>query len=410
VYRRCGCLDPETGKQYGKRCPKRADAKHGGWFFRFSAGSQIDRETGERQRLQPSGGPFQTKKAAQDAEGAERAKVARGAYVKPSDERLGRYSIKWLERQQLTGKGLKATTAANYRRYIERDIAPSRLGAMKLTDIRRHQINQFAADLTAAKRGAVTVRRILARLTTILNSAVKDELISSNPALGADKPVLGDEPVRVWEAEHVREFLQRAAQHRLGPLFEVAVMTGLRRGEITALRWSDVDLVARKIMVRRNRVTVDGKIQEQSTKTRAGLRSIPLSDVAVASLLAWQLRQAEEAEQAADAWQGAAGYVWTDEIGRPLDPARITRLFRKICLEGEPLPPLSFHGLRHCAASLMLASGADIAVVSKLLGHASITVTADVYGHLVGTIAQKAVDGAANLIAHTVHTHQGAEV
>ena len=73
------------------------------------------------------------------------------------------------------------------------------------------------------------------------------------------------------------------------------------------------------------------------------------------------------------------------------------------------LPPLSFHGLRHCAASLMLVSGADIAVVSKLLGHASIAITADVYGHLVGTIAQKAVDGAANLIAHTVHTDQGVD-
>jgi hypothetical protein len=74
---------------------------------------------------------------------------------------------------------------------------------------------------------------------------------------------------------------------------------------------------------------------------------------------------------------------------------------------GEPLPPLSFHGLRHCAASLMLASGADIAVVSKLLGHASISITADVYGHLVGTVASDAVNGAANLIAHTVHTPEG---
>ena len=69
----------------------------------------------------------------------------------------------------------------------------------------------------------------------------------------------------------------------------------------------------------------------------------------------------------------------------------------------------AFHGLRHCAASLMLASGADIAIVSKLLGHASIAITADVYGHLVGTIAQKAADGAANLIAHTVHTSKGGD-
>ena len=89
----------------------------------------------------------------------------------------------------------------------------------------------------------------------------------------------------------------------------------------------------------------------------------------------------------------ACSHSWT------VSGSYVTRLFQKIRKAGE-LPPSSFHGLRHCAASLMLASGAD-AVVSKLMGHASIAVTSDVYGHLVGTIAQKAVDGAANLIAHT---------
>jgi integrase len=240
----------------------------------------------------------------------------------------------------------------------------------------------------------------LARLSTIFASAVKDELIGANPVLGADRPMLSDAPVRVWQPDDVREFLQRAAQLRLGPVFEVAVLTGLRRGELCGLRWSDVDLAARKLTVRHNRVTVDGRVQEQTTKTRAGLRTIPLSDVAVASVLAWQLRQAQEAENAAEAWAGD-GHVFTNELGHPLDRAYITRLFQRIRLQCEPLPPLSFHGLRHCAASLMLASGADIAVVSKLMGHASIAVTSDVYGHLVGTIAQKAVDGAANLIAHT---------
>jgi integrase len=134
---------------------------------------------------------------------------------------------------------------------------------------------------------------------------------------------------------------------------------------------------------------------------------VALSDFAVATLLAWQLRQAEESEAAQEAWQ-TEGHVFTMQDGRALDPAYITRLFQKLRKgAGEELPPLSFHGLRHCAASLMLASGADIAVVSKLLGHASISITADVYGHLVGTVASDAVNGAANLIAHTVHTPEG---
>jgi integrase len=97
------------------------------------------------------------------------------------------------------------------------------------------------------------------------------------------------------------------------------------------------------------------------------------------------------------------------EDGRALDPQYITREFQKIRLQ-EPLPESSFHRLRHSAASLMLAGGADISTVSKLLGHSSIAITADVYAHLVAAIRQRAVDRAANLIAHTVHTQPGVQV
>jgi site-specific recombinase XerD len=109
---------------------------------------------------------------------------------------------------------------------------------------------------------------------------------------------------------------------------------------------------------------------------------VHLSDAAVAALLHWQLRQDGEREAAQEAWQ-SDGHVFAMEDGRALDPAYVTREFQKIRTAGEPLPELTFHGLRHSAASLMLAGGADIAVVSKLLGHASISITADVYASLV---------------------------
>jgi site-specific recombinase XerD len=121
---------------------------------------------------------------------------------------------------------------------------------------------------------------------------------------------------------------------------------------------------------------------------------VPLSDAAVAALLTWKLTQAGEAENAQEAWQ-TQEHVFTMEDGRALDPQYITREFQKIRLQGEPLPELSFHGPRHSAASLMLAGGADISTVSKLLGHSSIAITADVYAHLVKAVGQRAVDGIA---------------
>ena len=406
VYRRCGCRD-KNGKQYGTHCPDlKSNPKHGSWAYYLSAGS--DSRTKKRRQYRQAG--FATKREAASAVAELKTKLDKGTYVRPTAQTLGEYAQEWLPRRERSDKGLKATTVAGYERYITDDITPSALGGMRLTDIRRYHVATFAADLTKAGRGAVTVRRILTLLGTILASAVKDELISANPAIGAYKPALSDGPVKVWEPDDVRTFLMRCSRHRLGALFEIAVLTGLRRGELCGLRWSDVDLAAGKITVRRSRVSVRGRVLEQATtKTRAGLRTVPLSDAAVGALLSWQLRQAAEAEAASAAWR-TEGHVFTMEEGRALDPSYVTRLFstlRKV--GGEELPPLSFHGLRHCSASLMLASGADIAVVSKLLGHASIAVTADVYGHLVGTIAQKAVNGAANLIAHTVHTHQAVD-
>ena len=346
--------------------------------------------------------------AAASAVAELKTKLDRGTYIKPTTQTLAEYAQKWLPRRERSDKGLRATTVAGYQFYITDDIAPSALGAMKLTDIRRYHVSEFVADQTKAGRGTVTVRRLATLLGTIFASAVKDELIPTNPAQGVSRPRLEREPVNPWEPEEVRTFLQRCAQHRLGALFEVAILTGLRRGEITGLHWEDVDLATRKITARRNRVTANGRVLEQkTTKTKAGLRTATLSDFAVATLLAWQLRQADECEAAQEAWVGD-GHVFTMEDGRPLDPAYVTRLFHVLRKgPGEELPPLTFHGLRHCHASLLIASGADIAVISKLLGHASVAITADVYGHLIATVASDAVNGAANLIAHTTHTQQG---
>jgi integrase len=121
------------------------------------------------------------------------------------------------------------------------------------------------------------------------------------------------------------------------------------------------------------------------------------------TLLTWQLRQGQEREAAQEAWIGD-GHVFTIEDGRPLDPAHVTRLFQKIRRQNEPLPGLTFHGLRHCYASLMLAEGADISIVTKLCGHSSISMTADIYAHMLKGVGQQAVDGVANGL-HAQCTH-----
>lgn len=404
IYRRCGCRDA-SGKQYGAKCPQLAsDPKHGTWGYYVAAG--IDPKTGKRLQYRKAG--FRTEREARVERNKVAVKVDAGMYIPPTKETYAQYLDKWLPRHATTGKGLKVTTFDNYKRYIDNDIKPSTLGKMPLTDIRRFHVNEFLRSLSEAGRGAVTVRRIAAVVQGSLRSADHEDLIDHNPAAGIKLPSVEKHEVSVWEPEQVGTFLDTAATHRLAALFELTMFTGLRRGEAVGLRWSDVDLTRRQLVIRNNRVQADKRIVESTTKTASGRRFVDLDERSVGALIGWKLQQQAEVDAAAEAYS-PSGYVFTMEDGRPLKPQYVTRLFEKLRVDAN-LPKLTFHGSRHEHASLMIAAGTDIAVVSKRLGHSSISITSDIYGHLIGSASRNAAENAAALVppktapAHTLHT------
>lgn len=406
VFRRCGCRD-QNGRQYGslpekatetqraRACPVMfEDPKHGRWSFRISAG--FDPMT--KKRRQVNGGTYATKREAQQARNAAAVKIDQGKILTPSKLTYAEYLPKWLERHARTERGLRPTTVENYRRYIDQDIAPSALGAMKLVDIRRRHINAFIDQLLAAGRGAVTVRRIVAVVQGSLRAAAAEETIEDNPATLLRLPLVDKRDIEAWEPEQVGHFLDVAGEHRLGALFEVAIFTGLRRGELLALTWDDIDLTRRELVVR-------------ESKTDAGRRRVALDDRTVGAIVAWQIAQGAEKQAWGPAYDDT-GVVFTYEDGRPLKPQYVTRLFDKLRIKAG-LPHMTFHGQRHQHASLQLAAGTDIAVVSKRLGHGSIGITSDLYTHMLRSTDHQAAGNAAALVpargagAHTVHAQGG---
>src|SRR5215212_35241 len=138
VSKRCGCRNPKTGQPYSpNKCPRMdGEPKHGTFGYSFRHRGRQFRKWG-----------FPNKRAAQSAEAKLRASLDAGTHVEPSRVMLREYAKQWLVRRQTTGKGLRETTASNYRRHVEQDIMRSKLGEMMLTDIRRTHINQFTADL-----------------------------------------------------------------------------------------------------------------------------------------------------------------------------------------------------------------------------------------------------------------------
>lgn len=147
----------------------------------------------------------------------------------------------------------------------------------------------------------------------------------------------------------------------------------------------------------------------RKSKTDAGVRRVPLSGAAVGALIAWQIAQSAERE-AGDVAYAASGHVFTMEDGRPLLPQYATRLFEQIRVQAD-LPIITLHGLRHMAASILLASGADVEFVSKLLGHADVRITSSIYSHMLQGAGREHADRAAASIpranARTVHTQRG---
>lgn len=404
IYRRCGCRDG-NGKTLGINCPKLADPKHGTWAFYLAAG--LDPITGKRRQIRKAG--FPSKGAAQKARNEAASKVDKGTYRAPVKQTFGEYVTAWLPRHAATGRGLKDTTRFHYDRYIRLDIVPSALGRMPISEIRRFHVSAFAQALTDAGRGATTVHRIIAVVQTALRSAYEDQLIGDNPAIGVRLPRVQKAAMEAWTPEEAGAFLDAAAQHRLGALFEVVLFTGMRRGEVLGLRWADVDLAQRTITIRANRVQVGSKVVEQTPKTKAGTRTLEIADATVGSLVAWKFVQDAEAAAWGDAW-ASDGHVFTYEDGRALLPQYATRLFDKI-RDKAGLPPMTFHGQRHEAISLMLSAGVPLAVVSKRAGHSSVQITADLYGHLIGSADRDAAETAVAMVprnagAHTVHTQE----
>jgi len=193
-------------------------------------------------------------------------------------------------------------------------------------------------------------------------------------------------------------FLDATASHRFGPLYEFLAFTGLRRGEACALRWSDVVLEDRVLNVRSSLVQVGPKWIEGKPKTASGERRVDLGERTVGLLLMVQLAQDQDQER--ERW-GAAyqdnGRVFAREDGSDVSPETVTKTFGRLA-KAAGLRSMRLHDLRHVAASLMISSGADIAVVSKRLGHSTLGVTSDLYGHLFASAGRAAADATEALV------------
>lgn len=227
-------------------------------------------------------------------------------------------------------------------------------------------------------------------LKSALEHAVCEDELPRNVARNVKTTMHQPRRFRPLTAAEARQFLDAARADRLHALYELALRTGLRKGEILGLHWEDLDLRTGTASVQRSlQRTRTGGLTHLPTKTRASERRVALPTECVRSLKEHKERQAKEREAAGSAWQDS-GLVFSTPAGRPLDPANLTRRFRSF-LNRVGLRLIRFHDLRHSTATLLLEQGVDLVVIKELLGHAHIGVTAGVYAHVRLRLQRQAI-------------------
>jgi integrase len=248
-------------------------------------------------------------------------------------------------------------------------------------------------DAGLAPRSVLHIHRTLSKA---LKQATDDGLIPRNAASLVKPPRSGTEEIRPLDSEQVRTLFEDASASgdRLEALYVVAVTTGMRRGELQGLKWEDLDLEARTLQVRRTLSEPKGGWIFEAPKSGKG-RSIRLTRKAISALREHRKRQLEERMQKAGLWSDY-GLVFPSTIGTPISGGNLNRSFKAL-LKCAGLPAVRFHDLRHTCATLLLRQGVNPKYVQELLGHADISLTLNVYSHILpdmGDAAAGAMDAA----------------
>jgi integrase len=324
-----------------------------------------------------------------------RANADRGLVFDADNLKAGEWMDSWLFdclKPRVAAGKMAHSTYVRSEGIVNNHLKPA-LGHRKLKDITRAEVRRLYNEKSKAL-SARSVDYIHATLQMLLSQAVRDDLIPRNVAVGErPRSSRNRQEAKVLSPAQVKALLMTARGTRNEALYVVAVHTGLRQGELLGLKWTDVDLDAGKLSVRRSlKVSEDG-LNFGPPKNKASRRSVPLNKTAVATLRAHRLRQNQERLRS-PAWRDT-NLVFPNRIGGPTDHNNLYYREYKPLLERAGLmgEGFTFHTLRHTFATALFMRREHPKVVQSLLGHSSITQTMDTYSHLMDGIGGDAVDG-----------------
>jgi integrase len=324
-----------------------------------------------------------------------RVQVSRGTVAQANRETVAGYLERSIVHREHVGK-VRPDTAKSYRGHVRREVTP-RIGSMRMTDVRPVHIQRVLDEALEGGRSARTVVQVHRILHAAFRTAVRWQLVSANPSDGVTPPKVERPKLTVPSAHDVARLLE-ATDPQFRSAVALAAASGLRRGEVLALRWADLDLDAARPSLR-----VEGSLQ----RTRAGLavlapktersrRMIPITAGTAATLKRHRTEQNERRLIAGPAWHDS-DFVFDAGDGRPVDPDALSKAFHRAA-SATGLGGVRLHDLRHAVATMLVESGTDARVVADLLGHSAISFTLATYYHPSEDAAVTALETVERLI------------
>ena len=304
------------------------------------------------------------------------------------DENLtvGEYLDSWLK-----GSVRGSVRQSTYDRYeiaVRVHIKPA-LGRLKLKKLSPAHLAGFYQDRLDAGFAAASVHKLHTTIRKALDQAVKWHMVPRNVAEAVRAPRPAPKEMRTLSAEEARRFLEAARGDRLEALYMLAVTTGMRQGELLALKWQDVNLQSGTLSVRRTITKNGGRLLLGEPKTKKSRRTIQLTESVVGALREHLSHQMEQIERLGDLYQDE-GFIFTSEVGTLINPTNLRKRSFVQLLQKANVPRIRFHDLRHTCATLLFSRNVHPKHVQELLGHANIAITLDTYSHVIPGMGDQA--------------------
>jgi integrase len=327
-----------------------------------------------------------TRKEVSDKMDEGRAGLKKGIAPVIGRQTLAQFLEYWLAEH--VKPSVRPATFTSYDQQVRVHITPS-LGHVELAKLSPQNIQRYMNEKTAAGLSSKTVRYHRSVLAMALKQAHRQGLVSQNVATMVDPPSAKKYEIQSFDQSQAHTLLEALKGERLGALFTVALSLGLRRGEALGLRWQDVDFDANTLRIAQQLTRSNHELIFSEPKTGKSRRVLPLPATLAGALRERRRQQLEERMAAGDKWTDS-GLVFTARHGGPIDPRTVKRHLDRI-LKAAGLPHCRVHDLRHFCASLLLAQGVPLKIVSDILGHTQISITADLYTHVLPSLTRDAI-------------------